>query len=77
MNLGLTTFAWRPPRRGFRARGRRIGVLVAIFGALASLGLCAPGAAQAHPLGNFTINRYAGIELSGGRVYVHYVLDLA
>jgi ABC-type nickel/cobalt efflux system permease component RcnA len=52
-------------------------VLVAIFGALASLGLCAPGAAQAHPLGNFTINRYAGIELSGGRVYVHYVLDLA
>lgn len=39
--------------------------------------LLAPAAAIAHPLGNFTINRYSGIELSGGRVYVHYVLDLA
>jgi nickel/cobalt transporter (NicO) family protein len=33
--------------------------------------------AAAHPLGNFTVNRYAGIEVSGDRVYVHYVLDLA
>jgi nickel/cobalt transporter (NicO) family protein len=34
-------------------------------------------AAEAHPLGNFTVNRYAGIEVSGTRIYVHYVLDLA
>ena len=39
--------------------------------------LLAPGVAQAHPLGNFTINRHTTIELSGGRIYVHYALDLA
>jgi nickel/cobalt exporter len=39
--------------------------------------LVVPAAAQAHPLGNFTINRFAGVELAGDRVYVHYVLDLA
>jgi nickel/cobalt transporter (NicO) family protein len=39
--------------------------------------LLAPGAAQAHPLGNFTINRHTTIELSGGRIYVRYALDLA
>ncbi len=39
--------------------------------------LVAPAFAKAHPLGNFTINRYSQIEPSGGRVYVLYVLDLA
>jgi nickel/cobalt transporter (NicO) family protein len=34
-------------------------------------------AAEAHPLGNFTVNRYAGIEVSGTQIYVHYALDLA
>jgi nickel/cobalt transporter (NicO) family protein len=38
--------------------------------------LCAPAAA-AHPLGNFTVNRFSRLELSGDRVYVLYVLDLA
>src|SRR4029453_16934377 len=37
----------------------------------------APAAASAHPLGNFTVNRFDGIELSGDRVYVKYVLDMA
>jgi hypothetical protein len=36
-----------------------------------------PGHAGAHPLGNFTVNRYAGIEVAGSRVYVRYALDLA
>ena len=45
--------------------------------ALCAAVLVAPAAAQAHPLGNFTINRFAGVELAGDRVYVHYVLDLA
>jgi nickel/cobalt exporter len=44
---------------------------------LAGLALLAPAAALGHPLGNFTTNRYAGVELSGNRVYVHYALDLA
>ena len=49
--------------------------LVVAFVALAAL--LAPSTAAAHPLGNFTVNRYAGIELSGERIYVRYVLDLA
>jgi nickel/cobalt transporter (NicO) family protein len=44
---------------------------------LAGLALLAPAAALGHPLGNFTTNRYAGVELSGNRIYVHYALDLA
>ncbi len=44
---------------------------------LAGLALLAPAGALAHPLGNFTINRYAGVELSGNRVYLHYAVDLA
>jgi ABC-type nickel/cobalt efflux system permease component RcnA len=39
--------------------------------------VAAPDRAAAHPLGNFTVNRYAGIELAGSEIYVRYVLDLA
>ena len=39
--------------------------------------LAAPAGASAHPLGNFTVNRFAAIELSGRDVFIHYVLDLA
>jgi ABC-type nickel/cobalt efflux system permease component RcnA len=42
-----------------------------------AVALLAPVAAQAHPLGNFTINRFARVEVSGHRLYVRYVLDLA
>ena len=48
-----------------------------LLGSVLAVALLAPGVAQAHPLGNFTVNRYAGIELSGGRLYVRYALDLA
>jgi nickel/cobalt transporter (NicO) family protein len=47
-----------------------------VLAALAAAAL-APAAAQAHPLGNFTINRYSRLELSGDRVYLLYVLDMA
>ena len=43
--------------------------------ALAALAL--PTTALAHPLGNFTVNRYSEIALSGDRIYVRYALDLA
>ncbi len=33
--------------------------------------------AEAHPLGNFTINHYSRIELSPERLRVRYVLDMA
>jgi nickel/cobalt transporter (NicO) family protein len=39
--------------------------------------LLAPAAASAHPLGNFTINRYSRVDVSGNRAYVLYVLDMA
>jgi nickel/cobalt transporter (NicO) family protein len=45
--------------------------------AAVGLVLALSGTASAHPLGNFTVNRYAGIELAGDRVYVRYALDLA
>ena len=51
-------------------------VAVAVAVAVAAL-LAVPGVALAHPLGNFTVNRHAGIELAGDRVYIRYVLDLA
>ena len=40
-------------------------------------GLALPALASAHPLGNFTINRFSRIEVSGPRLYVLYVLDMA
>jgi ABC-type nickel/cobalt efflux system permease component RcnA len=42
-----------------------------------AVALLAPAAAQAHPLGNFTINRFARVEVAGNRLYVRYVLDMA
>jgi nickel/cobalt transporter (NicO) family protein len=39
--------------------------------------LTAPATAIAHPLGNFTVNRYAGIELTPGELRIDYVLDMA
>ena len=50
---------------------KRLALLVGLVAALA-----VPAAAAAHPLGNFTVNRFSGIELSGDRVYVKYVLDM-
>ncbi len=45
--------------------------------AVAGAALALPALAAAHPLGNFTINRFSRIEASGPRVYVRYVLDMA
>ena len=50
---------------------------LAIVLATAVTALVAAGVAAAHPLGNFTTNHYAEVVLTGDRVYVHYVLDLA
>ena len=55
---------------------RRLAPLVAALAVVAAV-LAHPPEASAHPLGNFTVNHYAGIELAGDRVYVRYVLDLA
>jgi nickel/cobalt transporter (NicO) family protein len=39
--------------------------------------LALPALAAAHPLGNFTVNRFSRVEAPGPRVYVRYVLDMA
>lgn len=57
---------------------RRFGLrwLIASTAALTLLvALAAP--AGAHPLGNFTVNRYARVEVSAGLARIHYVLDMA
>ena len=51
---------------------KRLAALLVAVGALAL-----PALASAHPLGNFTVNRYAGIEVAGSDVYVRYALDAA
>ena len=68
-----------PRRRAFaRACAVQHKLVVALVVVLAALAaLAAPSAARAHPLGNFTVNRYSAVEASGDRVYVKYVLDLA
>jgi nickel/cobalt exporter len=45
--------------------------------AVAASALALPTLAAAHPLGNFTINRFSRIEAPGPRLYVRYVLDMA
>jgi ABC-type nickel/cobalt efflux system permease component RcnA len=44
---------------------------------VAALVALVPAAAQAHPLGNFTVNHYSRIELSPERLRVRYVVDAA
>jgi nickel/cobalt transporter (NicO) family protein len=51
---------------------KRLAIAVAALAALA-----VPAVALAHPLGNFTINHSSSLVVSGDRVYVHYVLDMA
>jgi nickel/cobalt transporter (NicO) family protein len=54
-----------------------VKLLLAAVVAVVSAALLAPPGASAHPLGNFTVNRYAGIEIAGDTVFVRYALDLA
>src|SRR3954468_13932302 len=52
---------------------RGLAVAVGVGALLVSSG----GAASAHPLGNFTVNRYSGIVVAADDVTVEHVLDLA
>src|SRR5919109_439924 len=54
---------------------RKLLVLLAVL--VSGAALIVPAGASAHPLGNFTINRFSRLETSGPRLYVLYVLDMA
>src|SRR5829696_3816706 len=45
--------------------------------ALAVLASLIPREAQAHPLGNFTINHYSSLEFADEKAHIYYVLDFA
>jgi ABC-type nickel/cobalt efflux system permease component RcnA len=47
-------------------------VLIAI-----AVPLLAPAVAAAHPLGNFTVNTYEGLQIGSGRIHVDLVVDMA
>ena len=73
--------AGRPPGRtcprGLAAMRRRT-LLVAAGAAVVATALVAPARpAGAHPLGNLTVNTYAGIVVRDDEITVDYVLDLA
>ncbi|MDP9328463.1 MAG: High-affinity nickel-transporter [Actinomycetota bacterium] len=50
---------------------------VAILGVAAVAALWPAAAASAHPLGNFTVNHYAGIEATPGQLRVVVAIDIA
>jgi len=54
-----------------------LSVLLAAVALAAVPMLSRPERAAAHPLGNFTINRYSRIELAAAQVRLRYVLDMA
>jgi ABC-type nickel/cobalt efflux system permease component RcnA len=56
---------------------RALAVLAVTLAGFVGLGVLMAPVAQAHPLGNFTVNRYSGLLLSPGRIQVTYVLDMA
>src|SRR5918912_3464563 len=51
--------------------------LAAVLAGVAVLAAAAPAVAQAHPLGNFTVNRYSLVVVGKGSVKVTFVLDEA
>ena len=67
---------WGSPARA--ARSSLVARAVLAAAALAAVVvLGCPQPAAAHPLGNFTVNRYARVEVSAGFIRVLYVLDEA
>src|SRR6478672_8160917 len=66
----LSTLPSLPSLRSLRSL-RLCGSIVFI------LLLAVPLRVGAHPLGNFTVNRYSRIEIGPERVQVQYVLDMA
>ncbi len=61
----------------FRKYWRVLLVAVAVIATAGSLFVGSDGKANAHPLGNFTVNRYSALEVHTDRVSILYVVDMA
>ena len=57
--------------------GRRSFVRLSIAFLTVAAGLLLPASAAAHPLGNFTINHYAGLTIAPDRIDIDAVIDMA
>ncbi|MCX5089225.1 sulfite exporter TauE/SafE family protein [Streptomyces sp. NBC_00365] len=67
-----------PRARSPRGRSRRLfASCAAVLTAACALVLVPTAAASAHPLGNFTVNRYDGLVAAPGQLRVDHVEDLA
>ncbi|MCX5556481.1 sulfite exporter TauE/SafE family protein [Streptomyces sp. NBC_00038] len=60
-----------------RTLRRALGSCAAVLTAACALVLVPSGHASAHPLGNFTVNRYDGLVVAPGQLRVDHVEDLA
>ncbi|MGO4758891.1 nickel transporter, partial [Streptomyces sp. 2MCAF27] len=58
-------------------RARRIGAAASVLFGAAAIVVLPAGAAEAHPLGNFTVNRYDGLVVAPSELRVDHVEDLA
>jgi ABC-type nickel/cobalt efflux system permease component RcnA len=58
-------------------RAHAVRQLAAVLGAATTIVVLTPALAAAHPLGNFTVNQYAGLRVSSARVDVDYIVDMA
>lgn len=56
-------------------RGHRLPAVASVLGLVAIIAL--PAVALAHPLGNFTINHYAGIRIEPSAIFLDVVVDQA
>lgn len=67
-----------PRPRPSKTRPRRVTPrLLCVLIAVCGLALLPAGTANAHPLGNFTVNRYDGLVAAPGQLRVDHVEDLA
>ncbi len=66
-----------PHRRVFGSRGIVAVCLLALAILISGSPWVRPPVASAHPLSNFTINRYSRIEPGADQIQLRYVLDLA